>query len=172
MVPSVLGSTPHRAASVGLLAEKDDEFAGFGGASSRSPSRPLLRISRLLLPRLHQAEHALSRSRSPSFAGSGSHLSGAASGAAAFLEGESVKFLNYCRRQRLALPAPLEEEEEEQLLFSDVVPAATTNSSTAAQAMYHLLCLATKGMVKVRQDEAYGEVRLSSFFLFFSLSFS
>lgn len=25
--------------------------------------------------------------------------------------------------------------------------------------MYHLLCLATKGMVKVQQDEAYGEVR-------------
>ncbi|GAA6001740.1 hypothetical protein JCM10207_002291 [Rhodosporidiobolus poonsookiae] len=125
VVPSVLGSTPHRAGSVGLLAECDDEFAGF-------------------------EEARLSRSPSP-------HPSAAGAAAPDFaaLENESLKFLNFARRQRATLAA------YDQLLFSDIVPVADTNASVAAQVMYHLLCLATKSMVKVQQDEPYGEARIA-----------
>lgn len=45
------------------------------------------------------------------------------------------------------------------LLFSDIVPVASTNESAAAVAMYHLLALASKGLLKVEQNEAYGDVR-------------
>ncbi|GAA5832952.1 hypothetical protein JCM11251_000544 [Rhodosporidiobolus azoricus] len=120
LVPSVLGSTPHRVGSVGLLAEREGEFAAF-------------------------EEPRLSRSPSPQ----------AGSAAAAFdaaLENDSFRFLNYARRQKAALA------EDDQLLFSDIVPVAATTANTAAQAMYHLLTLATKGMIKVQQDEAYGEI--------------
>lgn len=65
-------------------------------------------------------------------------------------ETESLKFLAYARRQQRF---------GEQLVFSDIVPRRETNPSTAAQALYHLLCLATKGLVKVAQEDAYGEVR-------------
>ncbi|GJN91690.1 hypothetical protein Rhopal_004713-T1 [Rhodotorula paludigena] len=67
---------------------------------------------------------------------------------------ESLKFLNYAKRQRAALPSA----GDQTLLFSDIVPVSDTNASTASQAMYHLLCLATKGLVKVAQDEPYGEI--------------
>ncbi|GAA6035131.1 hypothetical protein JCM8097_006380 [Rhodosporidiobolus ruineniae] len=124
MIPSVLGSTPHRAHSPALLAERDDEFAAFEGAR-------------------------LSRSGSP-------HPSGADSPflVAAALETESYKFLNFARRQHAALPNP----DEHQLLFSDIVPEAATNKSTAAQAFYLVVALATKGLVRVGQDEPYGEI--------------
>ncbi len=45
-----------------------------------------------------------------------------------------------------------------ELLFSDIVPIAATNRGTAAQALYHLLAVASKGLVKVKQDDAYGDV--------------
>ncbi|GAA5911511.1 hypothetical protein JCM8208_006861 [Rhodotorula glutinis] len=62
-------------------------------------------------------------------------------------ETESLKFLSYARRQQKL---------GEQLLFSDIVPIGDTNAATVAQALYHLLCLATKGLVKVEQPQAYG----------------
>lgn len=43
-------------------------------------------------------------------------------------------------------------------MFSDIVPIASTNEVTAAGAFYHLLSLATKKLIKVDQNEAYGEV--------------
>ncbi|GAA5985729.1 hypothetical protein JCM11641_007195 [Rhodosporidiobolus odoratus] len=120
-VPSILGSSPHRAGSVGLLAERDDDFAAF-------------------------EERRLTQSSSPHPSGAGTFE------ALALKENESLKFLNYARRQQATIA------EDDQLLFSDVVPVADTNASTAAQALYHLLVLATKGMVRVQQDEAYGEI--------------
>ncbi|GAA6047254.1 hypothetical protein JCM3770_001850 [Rhodotorula araucariae] len=93
-------------------------------------------------------ERAFSRSPSP-------HRSSGAGAAAApvlepgLRETESLKFLAYARRQQ---------RNGQELLFSDIVPVADTNATTAAQAMYHLLCLATKGLVSVAQDEAYGEI--------------
>ncbi|BGP36800.1 R8 protein [Rhodotorula kratochvilovae] len=91
-------------------------------------------------------EGALSRSPSPF------HSQGAGAAPAVepgLRETESLKFLAYARRQQ---------REGEELLFSDIVPVADTNANTAAQALYHLLCLATKGLVGVTQDEAYGEI--------------
>ncbi|GAA5883244.1 hypothetical protein JCM1840_005036 [Sporobolomyces johnsonii] len=104
-----------------------DSNAGFGG----SEGRPLLRASSVPAP--------------------------SDADAAALLTLEH-QFLAYARRQ--AAPAPASRGAAAgagQLLFSDIVPVADTNASTAAQALNHLLSLAGKGLVKVRQDEAYGE---------------
>lgn len=46
------------------------------------------------------------------------------------------------------------------LFFSDIVPVADTDPMAAAQALYHVLCLSTKKLLKVRQKEPYGDVRL------------
>lgn len=45
-------------------------------------------------------------------------------------------------------------------LFSDIVPIASTNESAAAQALYHLLALASKSLLKVYQSEAYGDIHI------------
>lgn len=84
---------------------------------------------------------------------SGSQLPGGtqdSAAARASLERESVNFLNYARRH---VP-----EGETELLFSDVVPVASSSESLAAQALYHTLTLATKGLVRVEQTESFGEV--------------
>lgn len=47
------------------------------------------------------------------------------------------------------------------LLFSDIVPEDATNASVAAQALYHVLALATKGLIHVKQDQAFGDVSYS-----------
>ncbi|GAA5864481.1 hypothetical protein JCM3774_005141 [Rhodotorula dairenensis] len=70
----------------------------------------------------------------------------------ALAENESRKFLNYARRQAATMPAG------QPLYFSDIVPEGTTVPAVAAQALYHLLGLAMKGMVKVDQPIAYGEI--------------
>lgn len=49
------------------------------------------------------------------------------------------------------------------LLFSDIVPVPTTNEGAAATALYHLLALASKRLLKVEQVEAYGDVRSKLF---------
>lgn len=80
-------------------------------------------------------------------------VSGIAMEEPALAENESRKFLNYARRQAAAMPSG------QPLYFSDIVPERTTAPPVAAQALYHLLGLAMKGMVKVDQPVAYGEVR-------------
>ncbi|GAA5931488.1 hypothetical protein JCM1841_003552 [Sporobolomyces salmonicolor] len=94
--------------------------------------------------------------RLPSRASSVPAPSAAAAAALLTLEHESHKFLAYARRQAALSPS----RGAGGLLFSDVVPVADTNASTAAQAMYHVLNLASKGLVRVWQDEAYGEINV------------
>ncbi|GAA5980051.1 hypothetical protein JCM10908_001513 [Rhodotorula pacifica] len=85
--------------------------------------------------------------------GSGSpRASGIAMEEPALAENESLKFLSYAHRQASTVPAG------QPLYFSTIVPETTTAPSVAAQALYHLLGLATKGMVKVDQPIAYGEI--------------
>ncbi|GAA5909751.1 uncharacterized protein JCM6883_004625 [Sporobolomyces salmoneus] len=78
----------------------------------------------------------------------------------ATLEQEAQKFLSYIRRVSSTLPTPSPPQERPPLKFSDLVPVGEATRSTAAQALYHTLSLAMKGVLKVRQEEAYGEIEL------------
>ncbi|GAA5849980.1 hypothetical protein JCM8547_000973 [Rhodosporidiobolus lusitaniae] len=131
--PSILGSSPYRAGSVGLLAEQEGQFEAF-------EQRPF--------------------SRSPSPHPNGSHLSASqahSQPSAGALESDSLKFLSFARRH-LTLLRQTSGDPNDQLLFSDIVPVADTNAATAAQALYHVLVLATRGVVRVGQEEGYGEI--------------
>ncbi|BGP52952.1 R8 protein [Rhodotorula sphaerocarpa] len=75
----------------------------------------------------------------------------------ALAEHESLKFLSYARRQASSSVAT----GKGGLTFSDIVPIETTAAPVAAQALYHLLGLATKGMVHVKQPIAYGEIEVT-----------
>lgn len=93
----------------------------------------------------------------PAAAGKGSPspcASGIAVEEPALAEHESLKFLSYARRQASSAVAI----GKGGLIFNDIVPIETTAPPVAAQALYHLLGLATKGMVHVNQPIAYGEV--------------
>lgn len=68
------------------------------------------------------------------------------------LEGETLSFLEFTKKQA--------EAEGGDLHFSDLVPIASSNEIVAAQAFYHLLSLASKGLVRVKQREAYGEIEI------------
>ncbi|GAA5840626.1 hypothetical protein JCM3766R1_000490 [Sporobolomyces carnicolor] len=76
------------------------------------------------------------------------------------LEQESQKFLLYIKRISATLPTPSPPLEKPPLTFSNLVPVGETLASTAAQALYHTLSLAMKGVLKVRQEEAYGEIEI------------
>lgn len=47
------------------------------------------------------------------------------------------------------------------LFFSDLAPVASSTPAVAAQAFCHTLALASAGRIKVKQDEAYQQIRVS-----------
>ncbi|GAA5933822.1 uncharacterized protein JCM15063_000478 [Sporobolomyces koalae] len=79
---------------------------------------------------------------------------------AANLEQESRKFLVYIQRIASTIPTPSPPNEKPSLTFGDLVPIDQTTVSTAAQAMYHTLSLTMKGVLKVKQDTAYGPIEI------------
>lgn len=46
------------------------------------------------------------------------------------------------------------------VLFEDLLPPTQHTKIVAAQALHHVLALATKGLIEVRQDAAYGPIAL------------
>ncbi|PWN47717.1 hypothetical protein IE53DRAFT_233763 [Violaceomyces palustris] len=70
------------------------------------------------------------------------------------LERETRNFLEYARGISREL-------HEDVIFFSDLAPVASSSPSIAAQAFYHVLTLATNDQIRVRQDEAYGEIQIS-----------
>ncbi|GAA5994140.1 hypothetical protein JCM5350_000578 [Sporobolomyces pararoseus] len=78
----------------------------------------------------------------------------------ATLEQESQKFLLYINRISQSLPTPSPPAEKPPLKFSNLVPIDETTASTAAQALYHTLSLAMKGVLKVKQEQAYGDIEI------------
>lgn len=136
--PSLLPS-PGRGGSVGALLQEDVE-----GEETRES---LLRSTGVRLTRVLAPAAAAKGSLSP-------RASGLAVEEPALAEHESLKFLSYARRQASSAVAT----GKGGLTFSDIVPIETTAAPVAAQALYHLLGLATKGMVHVKQPIAYGEV--------------
>lgn len=58
--------------------------------------------------------------------------------------------------------AKLHATKDQELLFTDIIPVETMSETVASQALYQVLSLATSRHIKVRQDEPYGDVRLST----------
>ena len=98
----------------------------------------------------------------------------------ATLDREAHNFLNFLRAEVAALPpaAPmaetttLDKEEDELALtpstphepiikFEEMLPPEQHTAIVAAQALHHVLALATKGLVDVDQDEPFSAIRLS-----------
>ncbi|GAA5869151.1 hypothetical protein JCM16303_000375 [Sporobolomyces ruberrimus] len=134
------GSATRRQSSLGAFAEGD--LGGFDAEVGQAGP---------VEGRLSQASSLLSP-RAAAVA-SGTDL--------AALEQESQKFLLYIQRIASSIPTPSPPLEKQPLRFSDLVPQDETTASTAAQALYHTLSLAMKGVLKVRQQEAYGEIEMS-----------
>ena len=100
----------------------------------------------------------------------------------ATLDREAHNFLDFLRAEVAALPPPapmaetdvLDEEEDElasstpplappkpAVEFEKMLPPEQHTAIVAAQALHHVLALATKGLVEVHQQEAFGAIRLS-----------
>ncbi|KAI0801231.1 Rec8 like protein-domain-containing protein [Fomes fomentarius] len=71
------------------------------------------------------------------------------------LEKNSFNFLEYAKMQLQAFP-----NADAEVSFDDVVPKATSTPRVAAAAFYHCLVLATKDLLSVRQEEAYGVLKI------------
>ncbi|KAN0066082.1 R8 protein [Thecaphora frezii] len=69
------------------------------------------------------------------------------------LETETANFLEYAK-------AVHHELEDSFLFFSDLAPVASSSPSVAAQAFYHVLTLVQRRRLRVKQDEAYGEIEI------------
>ncbi|KAI0076094.1 hypothetical protein K474DRAFT_1708496 [Panus rudis PR-1116 ss-1] len=72
------------------------------------------------------------------------------------LERNSLNFLEYAKMQLNAMPAGTIA-----VGFDDVVPKATSTPHVAAAAFYHCLALATKKLIRVKQDEAFGPLDIT-----------
>ncbi|KAJ1043487.1 hypothetical protein NDA10_004052 [Ustilago hordei] len=71
------------------------------------------------------------------------------------MEEETRNFLEYARSIREEL------EDPSIMFFSDLAPVASSTPAVAAQAFYHTLVLASGGRVKVKQEGAYQEIRVT-----------
>ncbi|KAF2418001.1 hypothetical protein EJ08DRAFT_703261 [Tothia fuscella] len=69
----------------------------------------------------------------------------------AVLDRESNNFLGF-------IEAALEENEPNSVDFEDLLPPAANSRIVAAQALLHVLTLATKNLIVVKQPEAYGSI--------------
>ncbi|KAL9044258.1 MAG: hypothetical protein Q9214_002591 [Letrouitia sp. 1 TL-2023] len=87
----------------------------------------------------------------------------------AALDTESNNFLEYLRAEIRSKAIPRIEEEDELagevaepefIAFEELLPPAENTKIVAAQALHHVLALATKGVVNVQQREHYGPINL------------
>ena len=88
----------------------------------------------------------------------------------ATLNQEANNFLEFVKAEIAAQPAQ-ESDEEDELLgkeppklsvsFEQLLPSTQHSKIVAAQALHHLLALATKSLIIVRQDSPYGSIDLS-----------
>lgn len=53
-----------------------------------------------------------------------------------------------------------EQQQAREMTFEELLPSARNTKVVAAQALHHLLALATKGLVHVRQVVEYGDIVL------------
>ena len=88
----------------------------------------------------------------------------------ATLNQEANNFLEFVKAEVTALPAHASDDEDElssdvlsksSVSFERLLPPTKHSKIVAAQAMHHLLALATKSLIIVRQDSPYGSIDLS-----------
>nr|WJN25048.1 meiotic cohesin complex subunit [Sporisorium sorghi] len=108
------------------------------------PGTPSVERFRLGLPAAGVAEAAVGRSPTPP---SGVFQEE--------MEEETRNFYEYAKSIRGQL------EDPDFLFFSDLAPVPSSTPAVAAQAFYHTLALASRGRLRVRQDEPYQEIRIS-----------
>ncbi|KAL9637319.1 MAG: hypothetical protein Q9204_001923 [Flavoplaca sp. TL-2023a] len=86
----------------------------------------------------------------------------------AALDTESINFLEFVKIEsstkaaRIAGGAGDEDElvASHSVLFEELLPPAQNSKTVAAQALLHVLALATKGMLSVRQEEDFGAIEM------------
>ena len=88
----------------------------------------------------------------------------------ATLNQEADNFLEFVRARITALSANASDDEDElsregppksSVSFEQLLPPTQHSEIVAAQALHHLLSLATKSLITVRQDTPYGSIDLS-----------
>ena len=87
----------------------------------------------------------------------------------ATLDTESNNFLEFVKTEITKKPVPAVEDEDElarettpakEIFFEELLPPARHTKIVAAQALHHVLALASKGLIGVRQDVDYGPIAL------------
>lgn len=83
----------------------------------------------------------------------------------ATLDQESSNFLDFLRAEVATKVRPEEEEAAEgegvrSVTFEELLPPTSHSKIVAAQALHHVLALASKGLVGVRQDEGYADIHI------------
>nr|WJN25046.1 meiotic cohesin complex subunit [Pseudozyma thailandica] len=71
------------------------------------------------------------------------------------MQEETRNFFEYAKSVREEL------EDPNFLFFSDLAPVPSSTPAVAAQAFYHTLALTSAARIKVQQDQAYGEIRIT-----------
>ena len=88
----------------------------------------------------------------------------------ATLNQEANNFLEFVKAEIAAIPARASDDEDElsgdglsnsSVSFERLLPPTQHSKIVAAQALHHLLALATKSLITVRQDSPYGFIDLS-----------
>lgn len=88
----------------------------------------------------------------------------------ATLNQEANNFLEFVKAEITATPAHASDDEDElsgdglsrsSVSFERLLPPTQHSKIVAAQALHHLLALATKSLITVRQDSPYGSIDLS-----------
>lgn len=81
------------------------------------------------------------------------------------LEKEAFNFLDYLytsiKKKEKGRVVEIDAEENTSMTFAELLPTKSINEVAAAQGMLHVLSLATKGLINVRQDVAFGNITLS-----------
>lgn len=87
----------------------------------------------------------------------------------AALDQESLNFLEFVKADIASKAAPAGEEEDElsgdeiarsTVIFEELLPPAEHTKAVAAQALLHVLSLASKNLISVQQPEGYGPIRV------------
>lgn len=88
----------------------------------------------------------------------------------ATLDQEANNFLGFVKAEIRALPAHANDDEDElsgdglpkiSVSFERLLPPTQHSKIVAAQALHHLLALATKSLITVHQDSPYSSIELS-----------
>ena len=88
----------------------------------------------------------------------------------ATLDQEAHNFLDFVKNEISVVPAPTDEDEDElsgdgrsktSVQFEKLLPPAQHTRVVASQALHHILALASKSLINVKQMEAFGPIDLS-----------